>query len=302
MASFIWASYGGLWHVHRQGTVLAELSSNPNWKKIEQHVFDGVPDRGGIDLKEITSTSWAGHQANYSEFILTQGAILYEEWCGQLALMTQAPPKKVKAETFQFPSNPSGGKFVNWSAIDAPGVLQESSFLKAEVQPALLTTYASNVTHLDALLKWYRFFKEARNSVVHHGGIARTENVTAYAKAATTPLKSIGMKRDFSGAPPVVGAKIDLSLADSVLLLGIIQRLSYGFDAKYCHTSQAEVELKDRIRCALLESPAPKQATAQKRASWVKNFLVHRAGISPQSYATAEQWLRAGGLINIKAI
>ena len=98
----------------------------------------------------------------------------------------------------------------------------------------------------------------------------------------------------------MLGAKIQLSLSDAVLLLGIIQRLAYAFDAKYCHTQLAEAVLKDKLKEALVTIQPPVAAKAAKKTSWIKNFLSHRGGISPKSLVAAEQWLKSLGLVNIK--
>lgn len=304
ITSFVWASYCGLWHIHKSGNALASLSSNPEWKKIEDYLVDGVPDRGGIDLHHITSKPWSEHQVAYSEFILTQGAILYEEWCGSLARVTTTPGKKVKAETFQFPSGATSQKYTNWHALDMspPGIMVESSFLKNEVQPGLVALYASNIANIDALLRWYRFFKELRNSMIHHGGAVRPENIAAYTSAATMSLKTTGMKRDFTGSAPVLGTKIQLSLSDAVLLLGIIQRLAYAFDAKYCHTQLAETTLRNRLKEALVTIYPPIEAKAARKTTWIKNFLSHSGGITPKSLVASEQWLKNSGLVIIKTV
>lgn len=279
-----------------------ETAGFNEWKKIEDYLVGGIPDRGGIDLRQITSKNWSEHQVAYSDFILTQGAILYEEWCVALANIVVIVGKKVKSETFQFPSGSASKKSTNWAELDVPGILGESSFLKNEVQPALLTLYRQNITHLDALLKWYRFFKEVRNAVAHHGGVMRQENVKAYNSAISTPLKSIGMKRNFGGVCPVLGSKVQLSLSDSVLLLGIIQRLAYAFDAKYCHVTLAEANLRIRIREALAKSPPRKVATVIRKENWINNFLSHRMGITPNSLTAAESWLSSNGLVSIRTI
>lgn len=94
MTSFIWASYAGLWIIYKSGTELAGLSSAPEWKKIANHLTAGIPDQGGIDLKVITSKPWSIHQGIFTNMILTQGAVLYEEWTGCMAEVTAATGKK----------------------------------------------------------------------------------------------------------------------------------------------------------------------------------------------------------------
>ena len=296
MTSFIWASYAGLWSIYKSGTELAGLSSTPEWKKIANHLTAGIPDQGGIDLKVITEKPWAEHQTIYTNFILTQGAILYEEWTGRLAETTLTPSKKVKAETYQFPSGSTSQKYINWSALDSSGAITTSPFLLSEVQPKLLATHAANISSLDPLLKWYRYFKELRNSIAHHGGIASQRTIDAYIAASATTLSNAGMNRDLTSSAPVLDKKVSIPLADAVLFLGLIQRLAFAFDAKYCTTTHAEVDIKARIQSAATKHPPPLEATAQKKLAWIKNFLNHKANITVASIQNAESWLKSNGL------
>lgn len=302
MTSFIWASYAGLWSIYKSGTELSGLSSTPEWKKIANHLTAGIPDQGGIDLKVITGKPWAEHQGIYTNFILTQGAILYEEWTSRMAEMTLTPGKKVTAETYQFPSGSFSRNYINWSALDLSGAIAKSPFLTSEVQPRLLVAHAKNISSLDALLKWYRYFKELRNSVAHHGGVASQRTIDAYIAASATTLSNAGMNRDLTSSAPVLGKKISIPLADAVLFLGLVQRLAFAFDAKYCTTTHAEMDIQARIQSAAKKHPPPVEATAQKKLAWIKNFLNHGANIAVASIQNAESWLKSNGLVNIKQI
>jgi len=302
MTSFVWASYAGLWHIHRTATALSGLSSKPEWKKIEDYLIDGVPDRGGIDLKLITSKNWEEHQSVYSDFIMTQAAVLYEEWCGELASLTLTSPLKIKSETFQFPSGATSRNWTNWAKLDDAGVIASSAFLTSEVQPKLLTMYESNIRNLDGLLKWYRFYKELRNAKTHHGGISRQENVDTYTEAIKTPLKSLGLKRDYSGSAPAVGKIEKISLSDAVLMLAIIQRLAYAFDAKYCHTILAEEDLSNRLKAVLTYVTPPVQALTARKETWIRNFMERHAAVTPADISETEKWLSTNGLIKIRTI
>lgn len=302
MTTFIWASYAGLWSIYKSGKELAGLSSTPEWKKIADHLTAGIPDQGGIDLKLITDMPWIEHQGTFTNFILTQGAILYEEWTGRLAEVTLTHGQKVKAETYQFPSGPTNQKYINWSALDSSGAIATSPFLTSEVQPKLVTTHAKNISSLDALLKWYRYFKELRNSIAHHGGIASQRTIDAFISASTTKLSDTGMNRDLTPVAPVLGKKVSIPLADAVLFLGLIQRLAFAFDAKYCNTTHAEADLKTRIHSAVAKHAPPVEATVQKKLAWIKNFLNHRANINIASIPNAESWLKSNNLVSIKQL
>lgn len=302
MTSFIWASYAGLWSIYKSGKDLAGLSSVPEWKKIANHLTAGIPEQGGIDLKVITGKTWSNHQETYTNFILTQGAILYEDWTGRIAEMTQTTGKKIKAETYQFPSGTKNNKYINWSALDSSGAIATSPFLTSEIQPKLLTAHTTNINNLDALLNWYRYFKELRNSIAHHGGKASQKAIDAYTAASAVTLSSAGMSRDLTSGAPALGKQVPISLADAVLFLGLIQRLAFAFDAKYCTTNHAEIGLIARIQSAAAKHPPPVEATAQKKQTWIKNFLNHKANITVASIQNAESWLKTNGLVNIRKI
>lgn len=177
-----------------------------------------------------------------------------------------------------------------------------SPFLTSEVQPKLLTAHATNITNLDALLKWYRYFKELRNSIAHHGGKASQQAIDAYNAASSATLSNAGMSRDLTSGAPSLGKQVAIPLADAVLFLGLIQRLAFAFDAKYCGTNHAEIDLIARIKSATAKHPPPIEATAQRREAWIKNFLNHKANIVVTSIQSAESWLKTNGLVNIRQI
>lgn len=303
ITSFIWASYAGLWHIHNTGNILADLSSTPNWKKIENHLGKGAPDQRGFDIKKISERKWSDHQEQFSNFIMMQAAILYEEWCQSLTsnISTSGGAKlNIKAESFQFPSCHQSKKFSNWSELDTSGCIKESSFLKSEIQPALITKYKENIKHIDNLLHWYRYFKGLRNSIVHHGSIIQSTNLNDYNNAIKTSLVDSGISRNYSGSSPVVGQKITVTLSDAVLLLGIIIRIAYGFDAKYCHTHSAEMLIEKRIRDAIKTNIPPINVSEHRKNVWLKHFLLNSIYINPANLENAEAWLKSKKLIDIK--
>lgn len=162
--------------------------------------------------------------------------------------------------------------------------------------------YESNIKNLDGLLKWYRFYKELRNAKTHHGGIVRQENADTHTEAIKTPLKSLGLKRDYSGFAPVVGHMATVSLSDAVLMLAIIQRLAYAFDAKYCHTVLAEEDLSNRLKIVLTRVTPPAEALAARKETWLRNFMERHAAVTPTTIGETEKWLSTKRLIKIRTI
>lgn len=300
VGSFIWASYAGLWHFREKAIEFGKMSSAPEWQKISDNLSSPVPNARGIDLEPLVTSPWASIESSFCDMILTQGASAYEEWCVEMAKMTATLGKKVKAETFQFPSGATSGKWTNWSALEKPGVLPISNFINIQIRPGLMSTFASDVNQLNAVLKWYRHFKEIRNAVAHHGGLARKANEEAYDEAIKVSLKSIGVRRDYSGPRPEAGKVVAISVADATLFLSVVQRLAVAFDAKFCHTPAAEIYLISRVKSALTGVRPPGAATHEKKLKWINGFLRRGVCIYPASLDEMEKWLRTNGLINIK--
>lgn len=303
VGSFVWASYTGLWHLRERAQELGKVSTVPEWKKISDYLTHSVPGTGSIDLNPLVNSPWSSSEAAFCDLILTLAAISYEEWCIELAQMTTVAGKKVKAETYQFPSSARSTKWTNWSELEVAGVMPTSSFMEAQIRPGLLSAFANDVANLDANLKWYRHFKEMRNAVAHHGGIARPENEVAYDNAVATPLKRTGISRDYLGPRPVSGQRVQLTVADATLFLALIQRLACGFDAKFCHTLHAEKNLSDRVseRLAHTRRP-PGAATKSKKNQWIKGFLHRNLHIYPASLDEAEKWLQSKDLVAIRML
>jgi hypothetical protein len=300
VGSFIWASYAGLWHLRERALEFGKVSSHPEWQRVSDHLIGSAPSAAGVDLQPLVKLPWSSAETSFSDLILTQGASSYEEWCVDLAQMTAAAGKKVKAETFQFPAGARSPRWTNWAELDVSGVLSVSSFLDTQIKPGLIAAFAANVNNLDALLMWYRHFKEIRNTVAHHGGLARLENEVAFNAAMKVPLTSIGLRRDYLGVRPVAGTRISLSVADATLFFAVIQRLALAFDAKFCHTLAAEAHLAGRVRTALANARPPGAAPQAKKLQWIRGFLSRGVHIHPASLDEAEKWLRAANLVSIR--
>ncbi|PIB65579.1 hypothetical protein AOA62_11235 [Pseudomonas sp. 2995-3] len=259
-----------------------------------------TPDIPGIDLKHIASCAWVDHQNHFVEMTLMQGIMMFEEWCGDFANMFVAAGLKIKAESFQFPGGHINKKYTNWIKLDAPGAFIRSALLECQVQPAFMKKNASNVASLDGLLNWYRYFKSVRNSLAHGGGILDQYSLDLYNVAVSTTLKSLGMSRDYSSPAPIVGSRADISLPDSLLLLGVVQRIAFAFDAKYCNVAKAEEEVESRVVTALQKMEVPINVSVEQKNRWLRKLWVNATGTSIKDVSKVEEWFTHKGLVTIK--
>lgn len=293
-------AYGGLWSLYNSASVLRDLNEKPDWRRLEKHLLGNAPGIPGIDIKHIVSCSWSEHQNHFVEMVLMQGVMMFEEWCSEFADMIDAPTLRVKAETFQFPSGSLHTKYSNWLLLDKPGVFRESALLKDQIQPIFTAKNASNIASLDGLLNWFRYFKSVRNSLAHSGGILGAYNLDLYNAAVVTSLKSLGMSRDYNSPSPTVGSKADISLPDSLLLLGIVQRIAFAFDAKYCTAVKVEEEVKNKVVKVLIGKKIPTNVSIDQKNRWLRKLWIGATGSPFQDLNIIEAWFTNQGLVTIK--
>lgn len=293
-------AYGGLWSLYNTANELKNLNEKPDWRRLEKHLLGNAPDIPGIDLKHIASCSWNDHQNHFVEMTLMQGMMVFEEWCSDFSNLIDVPGLKIKAETFQFPSGSFNGRYDNWALIDSSGAFIESAFLKSQVQPSFTKKNTLNIASLDALLNWFRYFKSVRNSLAHNGGILEQNSVGLYNIAVTAPLKTLGMARDYNSPIPIVGSKASITLPDSLLLLGIVQRIAFAFDAKYCSSIKVEDEVRDRVVAALQGRKVPSYVSVVQKDRWLKKLWVSATGSPFEDLSIIEAWFSQEKLVNIK--
>lgn len=293
-------AYGGLWSLYNSANVLKGLNEKPDWRRLETHLLGNAPDIPGIDLKHIASCSWAEHQNHFVEMILIQGIMMFEEWCSDFADFFETQGLVIKAETFQFPSGSFNKRYANWALLDEPGAFLRSALLEGEIQQGFMQKNDSNIASLDGLLNWYRYFKSVRNSLAHGGGILDEHSIDLYNVAIMTNLKSLGLAREYNSPVPVVGSKALISLPDCLLLLGVVQRIAFAFDAKYCVVAKAEAQVKNAVTVALQKKKIPSYVSVEQKNRWLKKLWLSVAGAQFKDVLVIERWFADQGLVSIK--
>lgn len=303
--SFIWASYCGMWKIHRDANALNDALGVSNWKDAEKYLLGDVPDAGGIDLKEIAiRRSWVQHQLTFEQMMLVQMAALYEDWTVQFSSLVSPGLPKI-AEVLQFPEVMPRNKLPSnhpktwvgwWNAIDA----SPSALIQSDYRPALMAQYAPTTSSLNALLCWFRFFKECRNASVHNGGEHSKSSVQAYASASVTDLMDIGLSRNVDlRQAPIEGEKIELGIKNAQLGLAVIGRLANGFDALLCHSMDAESYMVARIKEAVMAkgSSAIPSAKSNGREKLIRSALAAARLPLPKDFANTDVLFKKNNLI-----
>lgn len=179
---------------------------------------------------------WAVMEARTTNSLLTNLFACYEGWCsGIVKIIVSIPNEK----GLQFP-NPT-----NFS-------------LKADdSENAIACCYYNNyktrnkhhdTTKLNNWLTSFRFFKEYRNCVIHHGGVASANLLTAYNNFSVLSKNDLGISESLNIPQPKVGDKITLPLRTVVGFSQILIKIVSTYDIEFIRFPEAEVYFTNKIK------------------------------------------------------
>jgi hypothetical protein len=121
--------------------------------------------RGSTNLKTaFSSHTWEEQRRRLAEVALVGVIALYEIWCDQICDLVARPDLAIK---MQWPTNKlatNGVRFAIGELTASPSLIIASS-----IYPGLITAKKYSLSHLDSLLKCFRYFKELRNCLMHRG-------------------------------------------------------------------------------------------------------------------------------------
>lgn len=179
----------------------------------------------------------------FARLLLIEFCALYEAWID--GVLEELGHNSIHAKNLQFPTTPSAGVSVALAALLA----NISPELQQCIYPVLKTNRKNSFGKLENLLVCYRFFKEARNAIVHHGGVASQKTVNAYSALARETAASLGVAEVPHHFPVFnVGDSVELNLRGVVGFGEIVLKLVTTLDAEFCQTIEAELVFDRRWR------------------------------------------------------
>ncbi|MFN7715969.1 MAG: hypothetical protein ACK5QS_10880 [Pseudanabaenaceae cyanobacterium] len=288
---FVWPTAAAIWNLRYQ--VDKFILDNPSIDD-ETLLSNFVAGSGihGINLRRACiKSTWDEQQEQLAKFLLIEICALYEAWLdyvfGELGINNNLK------DSFQFPTN--GNKGISNALTSLQ--ISVSPELSASIYPTLVRNSKYSLFHIENLLKCYRYFKECRNSLIHHGGMANIKAVEAY--AAFQPLTTINLGvTEIPDHTPIIqkGDPILLKLRGVVGLSDIVIRLIVTFDAEFSKVNNAETVLRDRWMEAYgrgLALPFDTIRKEKKIARLIKNLGLPKP-ISPDKL---EPFLKRYGLV-----
>ena len=238
---FLWPSAAALWNLRWQ--VKGFLDSVPNASEAELtgRFVQGSGLRG-VNLRKATiMRSWNEQQQQLALFVLISAFAVYESWVDSLLEVLNDTNQLTK--DLQFPTTKDKGI---WNAI-AKLTKPESVELRESIYPSLIVNPKYSGPNLDNLMTCYRYFKELRNCLIHHGGIVDNRCEEAYLqfkKVATT--SDLGIKEVPEHIPTIDGDHVNLSLRGVIGFSDVMLRIMTTIDAEVSQAKVAESEFVRR--------------------------------------------------------
>ncbi len=197
-------------------------------------------------LHPFNTISWDDQRQRIAELALVNIIAIFEVWCDEICTKLGRDDLAIR---LQFPTNATRTKGAG-SAIDEL-TTTESSPLRGAIYPALVRSRKYSLSHLDNLLKCFRFFKELRNSFMHRG--RRCDGKLYGAQSEFVPVANTGaLGMDFvpDYSTYEIGDPIQLSFRGVLGFTDVILRIVATVDAELSRSLLAEAEIIRRIKSA----------------------------------------------------
>ena len=286
--------------------------------------LDAAPRATDLDLKHrfVTGSSvtganlrrayagqpWAEHLQWFADNLLTSLFPLYEAWTEDVLRELHAPGVDANSKQMQFYAGatrllPTGRR--SPPKIGATGVVAqvagvESPLLRRNVYPGLLSNAGCSPAHLDARLRCFRYFKEARNARIHGGGLASADAVEAYAAflpVATADALDVGELDPI--VPVVAGAPIVTPLRGVVGFGEIALNVMTTIDAELSRSALAEPVYLARWRAELGTVPKRVPQKAARRHAKLRGLIDRTLVPKFASVTELDAWLQQNGLLQL---
>lgn len=257
---FVWATATAQWNLRWQvdGFLRANPAATDNDLQSRFALGSGI--RGANLRRSCITSSWDAQQEMFARVLLVEFCALFEAWIDGTLESTRQDLKHAKA--LQFPTQGARGVAPALAALQ----VHPSAELQQSIYPVLLTHRKNSLAKLENLLICYRFFKECRNALVHHGGHSTQTTVDAYNAFALESAATLGVTEVPRHHPiAAAGDAIQLSLRGVVGFGEIVLKLVATLDAELSKTAEAERVFVQRwVSSAGLRHHLPAEAGAQR--------------------------------------
>lgn len=253
---FLWATAAAIWNLRWHVRGFLEVVPDATDTSLRARFVEGSGVQGPNIRRFCVSQTWEAQQAQLAKILLLDLFALYEGWCSRIVGRLTGVEDSPHVKGLQFPTRPRKKKdgTIKTDAAGTPvlgGVgpsvseltSLKSSYLEKNILPGLRAAkkYAPlGLIQADKLLTTYRYFKEARNCVVHNNSLASQDAVDTYQAAAALTAADLGIKEVPAMNSTVLGQPVLLNLRGVVGLYDVVIRLLTTLDAELAAAKLAE--------------------------------------------------------------
>ncbi|MBZ0067425.1 MAG: hypothetical protein K8F26_01300 [Thiobacillus sp.] len=288
---FVWPTATAIWNLRWQVAGFVSASPDATDSDLTGRFNAGSGIRGANLRRACIESSWEDQQQEFARFLLFEFCALYEAWCEGALNELALSPKLSK--DLQFPTTIKNGVATKGvrHAVNSISTTNSPAMVGA-IYPAITQNKKNSPQHIEQLLICYRYFKEARNSLVHAGGGTSPNFVSAeYAYHQLTPAQ-LGVKEIPAFNGHAAGSRVTLSLRGIVGFGEIVLRLVSTLDVEITKTVSAEQAFLRRWKASHGNSPIQVSADPSLCKDRIKR-LVRKLGFpTPVVTPQFETWLR----------
>lgn len=288
---FVWPTATAIWNLRWQVAGYVSASPAATESELAGRFVAGSGIRGANLRRSCIDSSWEDQQQEFARFLLFEFCSLYEAWCE--GTLNELGAAASLSKHLQFPTTFANGAPSKGLRHAVNSIVQGGSpIMSGSIYPAIAKNKKNSPLHIEQLLVCYRYFKEARNSLVHAGGSTSTQFVSAEAAYNQLTPAQMGLKEVPVINGHTAGSPIKISLRGVVGFGDIVLRLVSTLDAEFSKSPGAEHAFLQRWR-ACHGGPAVQVSANPNLCRERVKRLVRKLDLpTPAVTAQFETWLR----------
>lgn len=289
---FVWPTATAIWNLRWQVAGYVSASPAATDSELAGRFIAGSGIRGANLRRSCIDTSWEDQQQEFARFLLFEFCSLYEAWC-EGAVNELCATASLSTKDLQFPTTFENGEPSKGirHAVN-PIAKNGSPIMAGSIHPVIAKNKKNSPNCIEQLLICYRYFKEARNSLVHAGGSASEHFVSAQDAYKELTNQDLELKEVPAISSHTKGSPIKLILRGVVGFGDVVLRLVSTLDAEFSKSMWAENAFLSRWKACHGYSAVQVPAALEPRQKRIRELVRKLDLPAPEVTIQFEAWLR----------
>lgn len=304
---FVWPTAAALWNLRWQVAGYNAVRGSASVEELEARFVGGSKIHGANIHRACLEQTWEDQQVRLGEMVLVNLFAIYESWLSAALneLGFQAKVLKAAEKNLQFPTPVSPGKYPGITAALNTLTVPESLALKSEIYPVAAAAPKVHTASLEPMMVLYRYFKEARNCLVHDHGVASLAAEAAFTEVDKLLKKFAAAKTAGDPSPPFPipritplssGKPVKVELHAVVGFGELIRRIIFALETEFLKSTNAEALVVRRWKKQF--GRVVLKADSKKRHGKIQTMLKKLRLPMPKSTQELERMLKKHSLIS----